>query len=110
VVKQGDRLHDVAQKNGIQLQYLLDYNQLDKYAVLQAGTKLYLQYNKPVNNATAKQDKAASAIRYHTVLPKEGLYTISKKYGVTVQQIKDWNNLTSSNLSVGQQLIVAKGS
>jgi LysM repeat protein len=110
VVKQGDRLHDVAQKNGIQLQYLLDYNQLDKYAVLQAGNKLYLQYNKPVNNVTAKQDKAALAIRYHTVLPKEGLYTISKKYGVTVQQIKDWNNLTSSNLSVGQQLIVAKGS
>ena len=107
IVKEGERLQDVAQKNGIQLQYLLEYNNLDKYAVLQPGTKLYLQHERALNLNTAKQD-AVPAIKYHTVQPKEGLYTISKKFGVTVQQIKEWNNLTSNNLSVGQQLIVAR--
>ena len=107
VLKQGERLQDVAQKNGMQLQYLLDYNQLDKYAVVEAGTKLYLQHAKPADFNTTKQD-TETIIKYHTVQPKEGLYTISKKYGVTVLQLKEWNNLASNNLSVGQQLIVAK--
>jgi LysM repeat protein len=108
VVKDGERLQDVAQKNGIQLESLAAYNQLDRYAVVQPGTKLYLQHAKPLETATANAE--AASVKYHTVQPKEGLYTISKKYGVTVQQIKDWNNLNSNNLSVGQQLIVAKRS
>jgi LysM repeat protein len=42
------------------------------------------------------------------VQPKESLYGISKKYGVTVDDIKKWNNLTSDNLHIGQQLIISK--
>jgi LysM repeat protein len=42
------------------------------------------------------------------VQPKDGLYSISKKYGVSVQQLKEWNNLTTDTLSIGQKLIVAK--
>ena len=105
ITKTGERLQDIAQKNGIQLQLLLEYNQLDKFAVVEPGTKLYLQDAASQHTVTAQP---VTTIKYHTVQAKEGLYTISKKYGVTVQQIKDWNNLTSNNLSVGQQLIVAK--
>jgi LysM repeat protein len=107
VVRDREQLRNVAQKNGIQLQYLLEYNQLNKYAVVEPGTKLYLQQTKPMNLPAVKQE-AGTTIKYHTVQPKEGLYTISKKFGVTVQQIKDWNSLTSNNLNVGQQLIVTK--
>jgi LysM repeat protein len=105
ITKPGERLLDIAQKNGIQLQSLLEYNQLDKFAVIEPGTKLYLQNAASQSTVTTQP---ATAMKYHTVQSKEGLYTISKKYGITVQQIKDWNNLTSNNLSVGQQLIVAK--
>lgn len=107
VTKQGERLQDIAQRNGIQLQYLLDYNHLDKYAAVEPGTKLYLQHARPLDMDTVNKSEETT-VKYHKVQPKEGLYTISKKYGVTVQQIKDWNNLTSNNLSAGQQLIVAK--
>ena len=107
IVGQSETLHDVAQRNGIQLQYLADYNQLNKYAAIEPGTKLCLQHQRP-QEIVATGQEAVSPIKYHAVQPKEGLYTISKKYGVTVQQIKDWNNLTSNNLSVGQQLIVTK--
>ncbi|MDQ6845597.1 MAG: LysM peptidoglycan-binding domain-containing protein [Bacteroidota bacterium] len=40
--------------------------------------------------------------------PKEGLYTISKKYGVSVEQLKEWNSLQSDHLQIGQQLIISK--
>ena len=44
----------------------------------------------------------------YSVQSKEGLYSIAKKHQVSVEQLKDWNNLNGENLSVGQQLIIAK--
>ncbi len=46
---------------------------------------------------------------YHTVAKKEGLYGISKKYNVTVDEIKKWNRLTSDGLTEGMNLIVGYG-
>jgi LysM repeat protein len=49
--------------------------------------------------------KSGEAI-YHTVASKETLYGVSKKYGVTVADIKKWNNLTIDGLSDGAKIIV----
>ena len=57
--------------------------------------------------ATTK-DPVNNASKIHLVQPKEGLYAISKKYNVSISDIKEWNNLTSETLKVGQQLIIAK--
>ena len=43
----------------------------------------------------------------HTVQSKETLYSIAKKYGLTVEQIISLNNLVSTNLNIGQNLIVS---
>lgn len=45
----------------------------------------------------------------HTVAVKETLFSISKKYGVTVDDIKRWNNLKNNSISVGQSLTIRKG-
>jgi len=44
---------------------------------------------------------------YHTVKAKETLYRISRNYGVTIDQLKEWNGLTSDLISIGQRLIVS---
>ena len=73
-----------------------------------AGTKIFL---KPVNAESSKL-KAESITRTtsstHEVLPKESLYGISKKYGVSVNDLKKWNHLNSDNLQIGQQLIISE--
>ena len=107
VAQEGETVYDVSQKNGVQLQSLLDYNQLHKESVLQPGTKIYLQYVKEASQARETAVEAKK-IKLYQVQPKDGLYGIAKKYGVTIKQLKEWNNLTSNNLSVGQQLIVSK--
>jgi LysM repeat protein len=119
VVEPGETLYDVAQKNGIFLQNLCDYNHLSANDNMVAGTKLFLrpssqvslnQYDQgpqPVASQTALT-KENVRIQTHEVLPKEGLYSISKRYGVTVSQIKEWNNLRDDNLRVGQLLIISK--
>ncbi|MCS7180048.1 MAG: LysM peptidoglycan-binding domain-containing protein, partial [bacterium] len=45
---------------------------------------------------------------YHTVKKGENLYTIAKKYGKSVQEIKEFNKLKSSTVYPGQKLIVNK--
>lgn len=42
----------------------------------------------------------------HKVNPGETLFSISKKYGVSVDSLKQWNKLQGNDLSVGQALIV----
>lgn len=46
---------------------------------------------------------------YHTVLKGEWLSTIARKYNVTVQQIKDWNHLSSEVVYVGQKIKIIQG-
>jgi LysM repeat protein len=47
--------------------------------------------------------------KLHTIEPKQTLYSLSRMYAVTVDDIKRWNNLTTNNIEIGTQLIVGKG-
>lgn len=104
IVQPGETLYDIAQKNGIQLQYLLDYNKLGDAGRPEAGTRLTL---RPVKKETPANRKTGS-IRYHEVAAREGLYAISRKYKVPVEQLREWNKLESDDLRIGQKLIVFK--
>ena len=42
----------------------------------------------------------------YTVKSGDSLYSIAKKYGVSVDAIKNLNNLTSNLLSIGQNLLI----
>ncbi len=56
----------------------------------------------------SNQIKSPVAMRVHEVKTSQTLYSISKLYGVSVDQIKKLNGLTSDNLYVGQLLVISK--
>lgn len=65
---------------------------------------------QPVKPAVVeKKSSSGGSAVYHTVAKKEGLYSISKKYNVTIDEIKKWNRLTSDGLTEGMNLIVGYG-
>ncbi|WP_282920077.1 LysM peptidoglycan-binding domain-containing protein, partial [Ignavigranum ruoffiae] len=45
---------------------------------------------------------------YHTVQAGETLYSISKRYDISVENLKNWNQLQSNNLNINQVLLVAQ--
>jgi murein DD-endopeptidase MepM/ murein hydrolase activator NlpD len=49
---------------------------------------------------------AAPTYQMHTVRKGDTLYGLAKRYGVTVNELKQLNNLSGSSLSIGQQLKV----
>lgn len=53
------------------------------------------------------QKPVAGTGRFHTVLPGENLYRISLKYNLSVDQLKELNNLSTHAIGVGQKLRVS---
>ena len=49
---------------------------------------------------------APTGSNYYTVKSGDSLWSISKKFGITVDELKQANNLTSNLLSIGQNLLI----
>lgn len=98
-----ETVYDIAQLNAIQLSALLEYNGLIPMSVVKPRTKLYLR--KKLDNTVLFENQRTQK---HLVKPKEGLYSISKMYSVSVEDLKKMNNLQSNELSIGQELIISK--
>jgi len=104
IAERNETLYSISQTNAVQLETLLQYNNYSENEIIKKGTKIWLRHGKV--KATEKNDP--TGFKMHEVQPKEGLYAISKKYNITVAEIKELNSLTAEDLSVGQQLIISK--
>lgn len=49
----------------------------------------------------------SSNSNYYIVKPGDTLYGIAKQFNITVDKLKNLNNLANNTLSIGQQLIVS---
>ncbi len=94
VVQKGDSLWTIANKNNTTVDEIKQINNLSSN-MLSIGQVLKLP----------TQDKVEE-VEMYTVQKGDSLYSIAKKFGITVDEIKSLNNLTSNNLSIGQQLMI----
>lgn len=97
-VVHGETLFGISKQYGVSVDDLKKWNDLSQG--LKSGMKLVVSYNVQQNNT----DEGTP--RYHIVEPKETLYSVARTFGVTVQQLKEWNKLTDLGLKIGQKLIV----
>ena len=44
--------------------------------------------------------------KFHVVEKGETLYSISKKYEVSIEKIKELNNITNNSISIGQKIFI----
>ena len=96
-------VYDIAQINALQLKRLLKYNKLKSGTIVKPNTILFLRKKSAFHNHAKNKN-----IKIHIVQSKEGLYAISKKYNVTIDDLKEWNSLESNDLKIGQELIISK--
>ncbi len=107
-VVKGDNLSTIAQKNGISLTDLKNWNNLSDNNLL-VGSNLIVSKKEITNNALAekpsKKDKAAGLDHHYFVKKGDSLFSIAKKYpGVTISDIKKWNGISGDNLKPGMKL------
>ncbi len=56
--------------------------------------------------AAVQTDPPAARNRTHTVQSGETLYSLSRRYGVSVDDIRIWNSLGDATIKIGQELVV----
>jgi membrane-bound lytic murein transglycosylase D len=132
VVEAGETLWSISQKYGIRLAALKSKNRIRKDADLRPGMVLNLKetrkrgteiptYSEPEPVVTSPAPPAAQpkvqeapaqkvetptpSYSFHTVSAGETLFSISKRYGMAVEELKQLNGIGSQNLiTVGQKL------
>lgn len=100
VVKSGDTLYGIAQRYETTVNELIRINNL-KSSTLSIGQQLRIPINGTIDD---------DSYVIYTVKVGDNLYSIARKYGITVDSIVKSNNLTSNLLSIGQQLRIPVGS
>tara|TARA_R100000306_G_scaffold1446_2_gene4036 strand:- start:22004 stop:23554 length:1551 start_codon:yes stop_codon:yes gene_type:complete len=107
-VRKGDYLGKIAEKYGVGVSQIKRWNGLRSNR-LRVGQRLTIHPRKPVASTT-KATTSSSSVKTYTVKSGDSLWSISKKFpGVTVEKIKNWNDISGTNLKPGMKLKIQKG-
>jgi membrane-bound lytic murein transglycosylase D len=110
-ISKGETLSKIANKYGVSIQSIVQLNNLrSARSILRIGQTLEI----PVDPGTQHQYERVTINPnedvVHTVKRGESLYSISRRYGVNISDLRNYNNMSynNDNLKVGQRLVIAK--
>lgn len=96
IVQKGDNLWSIANKFNMTVSELKNLNNLTNN-LLSIGQVLKIK------------DSSNNGKTTYTVQKGDSLWVIANKYGITTEELKSYNNLTSNLLSIGQVLKIPQG-
>ena len=114
----GDYLSKIANKYGVTVAQLKSWNNLSSDLILisqklkvnattsVASTNTVSTSTTSTTNTTKNTAASTTTTTTYTVVKGDYLSKIANKYGVTVAQLKSWNNLSSDLILIGQRLKV----
>jgi membrane-bound lytic murein transglycosylase D len=99
-VRDGDSLWKIAHSHKVSVKQISTWNQLDDSALLRPGQQLVIWQD----GRAGGNGKRLRAVSY-TVRSGDSLYRISRKYNVSINELRRWNNLPKGkHLQPGQNL------
>ena len=92
-VQSGDTLWSIARKFNLTVDKLKEINNLNSN-IISIGQRLVVSKSFPINN------------NYYIVKKGDTLYSIAKKFNISVSELMGVNNLSNTVLSIGQKLLI----
>lgn len=105
-IRRGETLGLIAAKYGVSVNQLRDWNNISGNKIL-SGTNLRIYPDGTSNTVAVNETKntvSKNNIYKYKVKKGDNLSEISEKFGVSVNQIKKWNNISSNNIAAGKTL------
>ncbi|WP_375238093.1 LysM peptidoglycan-binding domain-containing protein [Aurantibacter sp.] len=113
-VRSGDYLGKIARKFGVRVSQIKKWNGL-RNNNLRIGQRLTIYPRNPSGSISSSTQKnttkttVSGSGKTYKVKSGDSLWSISRKYSnVSVQNLKDWNNISGTKLKLGQILKVSK--
>lgn len=111
-VVKNDTLWDLSKKYGVSVSDLKKANGISGHLIY-VGQKLQIPTKSTKATKTAKTSTSTSTVdttsTTHTVVKGDTLWSLAKKYGVSVSTLMKANNLSSSTILIGQSLNLRAG-
>lgn len=112
-VRSGDYLGKIASKYGVTVNQIKRWNGL-RSTRLRIGQRLTIYPRgggpKKKTTSTAVSNNAKAGVQTYTVKNGDSLWSISQKFpGVTVENIRKWNDISGNKLKPGMKLKIQKG-
>lgn len=105
-IKKGDTLEKIAKESGCSLKEITRLNPKLKSTRLKIGTVIVL----PVKDSKVAEEKKTGDEKEFVYRVKRGetLYSIAKRYNLSVEEIKKLNKLRDEHLLAGMPLLISK--
>jgi membrane-bound lytic murein transglycosylase D len=107
MVQQGETLYGIAKLYKVGVMDLVTWNSLNLQDGIKPGQILKLSDPQAIAQPTRQQEQEYEAVE-HEVKPTDTVYSISRKYSVTIKELMEWNNKKDFTLSVGEKLRILK--
>ncbi|MDD2412066.1 MAG: LysM peptidoglycan-binding domain-containing protein [Bacteroidales bacterium] len=102
----GQTLYGISRMYSIPIDSILVHNK-EVTSALQIGSLLYIPtYKKPSKAENQVIESKPKQATWHTVVQGESLYSISRKYNTSIDELKKLNPGISENLSINQRIEV----
>ncbi len=110
VVAAGETMFSISKAYNVSVDDIKQWNGLTSNS-LSAGQEISIKRKNTVTSSASPVSESPVSVSrkgVHTVAQKETMFSIARQYGITVNQLKEWNNLQGSELSIGQTLFVSQ--
>ncbi len=106
VVKQGQTLFSIAKEYGVALEDILSWNDITREEGVKIDQELKIIAQDSIDNVDSENLSDTETYIYHEVTKGDTLFSIAKRYGVSVDNIIDWNSKKSADLRLGEKLTI----
>ncbi|MED4393424.1 LysM peptidoglycan-binding domain-containing protein [Priestia megaterium] len=114
-VKSGDTLYRIAKNNGTSVQQLKEWNNLSNHLIyvnqvlkINGTGTVSSSPSAPVQEKTneTQASPAPSNSKSYKVQPGDTMWSVAQRHGISISQLKQWNNLSSNTIYINQVLQV----
>lgn len=106
--KEGETLYGISREFGVTQEEIIELNEK-----VRTGVKKGMQLRIPVSSTRFERDRTLAAapapskgVTTHLVQAKETVFGITRRYGITSEQLREANPTFDGNLKVGQTLVI----